>query len=84
LHESAARHTCRPDKKMPSFKSPTKQRHVDREMTLACIDHKSLEICDSMQAVAAEFSGCAVKFRCCFLNEEFNQFVWISVFQKRS
>src|ERR1700719_2894686 len=37
----------------------------------------------SMQAVAAEFSGCAVKFRCCFLKEEFNQFVWISVFQKQ-
>jgi hypothetical protein len=36
-----------------------------------------------MQAVAAEFSGCAVKFRCCFLKEEFNLFVWISVFQKQ-
>jgi hypothetical protein len=37
-----------------------------------------------MQAVAAEFSGCgAGTFRCCFLREEFNQFVWISVFQKQ-
>jgi hypothetical protein len=27
-----------------------------------------------MQAVAAEFSGGAEKFRCCFLREEFKQF----------
>jgi hypothetical protein len=36
-----------------------------------------------MQAVAAEFSGCAGTVRCCFSNEEFNQFVWISVFEKQ-
>jgi hypothetical protein len=36
-----------------------------------------------MQAVAAEFSGCAEKFRCCFLKEEFNSLSGFSVFQKQ-
>jgi hypothetical protein len=35
-------------------------RNIAQAKALACIDHKSLEICGSMQALAADFSGYAV------------------------
>jgi len=50
------------------------------QLDLACIAHKSLEICVVMQAVAAEFSGYAGKFRCFFWKESFEQFVSIHSF----
>ena len=62
--------------------SPRKATKQQRD--LACIVHKSLEICEQLQAQAAEFSGYAGKFRCFLERRVLKQFVLIHLFLKQA
>jgi hypothetical protein len=59
-------------------------RNIAQAKALACIDHKSLEICGSMQALAADFSGYAEDSAAVFRDKSSNRLFGFPHFNNRS